>query len=90
MTAAHWALLISGLALAISIAGFIGSIWKEFIYVKPKVQVAFAIMQFFGTASQVREICSLTATTWVPDHSHCTLASLDQVAVALESRRLVF
>jgi hypothetical protein len=66
LTAAHWALLISGLALATSIAGFIWSIWKEFIYVKPKIQVSFAIMKFFGTASQVEQICNLTATNMGP------------------------
>jgi hypothetical protein len=66
LTAAHWALLISGLALAISIASFIWSIWKEFIYVKPKVQVGFSIMRFFGVPTQAEQICSLTATNMGP------------------------
>jgi hypothetical protein len=66
MTASHWALLISGLALATSIGGFVWSIWKEFIYVKPKAYVSFAIMKIFGRRSPVNDICNLTATNLGP------------------------
>ncbi len=60
------AIFISGLALAIAIAGFVWSIWKEFIFVKPRVQVSFNIMQIFGGSHRVKEICVLSATNMGP------------------------
>jgi hypothetical protein len=43
MTAGQIAILISGISLAISVAGFVWSIFKEFIYVKPKLHVSFSV-----------------------------------------------
>jgi hypothetical protein len=43
MTGGEIAILISGISLAISIAGFVWSIFKEFIFVKPKLSVSFSV-----------------------------------------------
>jgi hypothetical protein len=43
MTGSEIAILISGISLAISIAGFVWSIFKEFIFVKPKLSVSFSV-----------------------------------------------
>lgn len=66
MTDAQIALLMSGAALAVSISGFIWSIWKEFIYVKPRVYVSFAVMEIFHPELPRQSICTLTATNMGP------------------------
>ncbi len=48
MTTADWALIISLGSLAISLAGFVWSVWSKFIYPKPRVQTSFSIMSTFG------------------------------------------
>jgi hypothetical protein len=69
-------LLISGFAFAISVSGFVWSIWKEFIYVKPRVQVSFQIMEVFASVTDVKELCVLTATNMGPGSAilYCCLA----------------
>ena len=76
MTQSEVALLFSGAALAISICGFIWSIWKEFIFVKPRVKVSFGVMDVLGGLSQVKHLCVLNATNMGPGpvHLYCCLA----------------
>ncbi len=70
------ALVLSGCAIAISISGFIWSIWKEFIFVKPRVQVSFAVMNIVNGVSDVKSLCVLTATNMGPGTAnlYCCLA----------------
>jgi hypothetical protein len=42
-----WAFLISGVSLAVAIAGFIWRIFEKYIYVKPALQIGFAVMTTF-------------------------------------------
>jgi hypothetical protein len=44
MTTADWALVISLLSAATSLAGFIWSVWSKFIYPKPRVRVSFSMV----------------------------------------------
>lgn len=44
MTTADWALVISILSAASSLAGFVWSVWSKFIYPKPVVRVHFSMV----------------------------------------------
>jgi hypothetical protein len=66
VTAGQISLIVSGCALAISICGFLWSIWKEFIFVKPRVQVSFAVMSVRGGTGAVKDLLVLTATNMGP------------------------
>jgi hypothetical protein len=76
VTAGQFSLILSGAALALSIAGFIWSIWKEFIFVKPRAQASFAVMEVLGNASEVKRLCVLNVTNMGPGpvHLYCCLA----------------
>jgi hypothetical protein len=45
MQVADWALLISLLSLAISIAGFVWNVWSKFIFPKPKIDLSLTVMR---------------------------------------------
>ena len=67
MSNADIALLISGVSLAISLAGFVWNIFKEFIYVKPKLAVAFAVYQIIRPGrSTPREVLGIAVTNMGP------------------------
>jgi len=70
MNESQVALVISGFAVAISIAGFAWSIWKEFIFVKPRVQVGFAVMTIvqpgWPEGRPRPRVCSLNVTNMGP------------------------
>jgi hypothetical protein len=66
VTESQTALLVSGCALAISISGFIWSIWKEFIFVKPRVQATFSVMNVISGESDVDSLCVLNTTNMGP------------------------
>jgi hypothetical protein len=44
MQTADWALAISILSAAISLAGFVWNVWSKFIYPKPRVRVHFSMV----------------------------------------------
>jgi len=44
MQTADWALVISILSAAISLAGFVWNVWSKFIYPKPRVDVHFSMV----------------------------------------------
>jgi hypothetical protein len=47
MQTADWALVISILSAAISLAGFVWNVWSKFIYPKPQVNVHFSMVSAF-------------------------------------------
>jgi hypothetical protein len=47
MNTADWALVISLVSAAISLAGFIWNVWSKFIYPKPRVRVSFSMVTAF-------------------------------------------
>ena len=75
MTPGEVALITSGCALAISISGFVWSICKEFVFVKPRVQISFNVTDVLGGASKVKLVCTLNATNMGPGpvHLYCCI-----------------
>jgi hypothetical protein len=66
MSTGELALLTSGFSLAISIFGFVWSIWQKFIYVRPSVQVAFGIYRIVGGGNTNKRLCNITVTNMGP------------------------
>lgn len=66
MTESDFALLMSGASLALSISGFLWSIWKEFIFVKPKINVSFTAVEIFGRPTNVKNLLALSVTNMGP------------------------
>jgi hypothetical protein len=63
---ADLALLISGISLAVSVAGFVWGIFKEFIYVKPKLRVGFAVFIALGEGRRQTKTLGLSVTNMGP------------------------
>jgi hypothetical protein len=68
VTKENFAVLISGLSLAISIAGFIWSIFKEFIYVKPKLRVSFHSYLIYGDGGLLGRALGINVANSGPGH----------------------
>lgn len=66
MGTGDYALLISGVSIAISVCGFVWNIWQKFIFVRPEVHVSFNISAIYQGGKKLKEICSLTATNMGP------------------------
>jgi hypothetical protein len=71
VTTADWALVISLLSFAVSLAGFIWNVWSKFIYPKPTVRVHFSMVTAFYPGRQrdpdpVRAL-SVSATNMGPE-----------------------
>jgi hypothetical protein len=66
MTTADWALVVSLLSFAVSLAGFIWNIWSKFIYPKPRVVVGFAVMEAWGDGGKQGTALGLHAVNHGP------------------------
>src|SRR5216683_199073 len=66
MTSGETALLISGISLAISAAGFIWNIMEKFIYVKPGIQVTFGVYTIVATDMPKKRLLSVGVTNMGP------------------------
>jgi hypothetical protein len=69
MTTADWALVISILSAAISLASFVWNIWSKFIYPKPRVRVQFSMVTILGDrhgGADDIEVLTLSATNHGP------------------------
>lgn len=66
MTTADWALGISMLSFAVSLAGFVWNVWSKFIYPKAKVRVSFAVNVLIQNGVSDHEMLCLSATNFGP------------------------
>jgi hypothetical protein len=66
MNSGEIALIISGASLAISLCGFIWNIWSKFIFVRPDLQVTFAVVRIFAGGHPKHHICALSVTNLGP------------------------
>lgn len=67
MTVADWALIISILSAAISLAGLAWNIWSTFIYPKPTVRVWFSINRMVPDHAGLGKFLCLSATNHGPN-----------------------
>src|SRR5437016_14515453 len=79
MTTADWALVISILSAAVSLAGFIWNVWSKFIYPKPILRVYFSMMGFIGDGPWRDPFLNLSVTNFGP--IACTITHV-QIEVA--------
>ena len=74
MTIADWALIISVFSTCIALASFIWNIWSKFIYPKPKISVAIAVMNVMPNPHNLPSFVSLSATNHGPNDVTLKLA----------------
>jgi hypothetical protein len=75
MQTADWALIISIISAAISLAGFVWNIWAKFIYPKAVIRVSFAMVQIVELGSdEIPEVLVLSATNMGPGEVTLTKA----------------
>jgi hypothetical protein len=68
MTAADYALIVSITSIIISFGSLIWNVWQKFLFVKPKLQVAFGVWRILqpGTSNHNRRLLNLVITNMGP------------------------
>jgi len=68
MTTADYALIVSLGSVAISLVALLWNVWQKYIFVKPNLQVGFAVMKVFhpGSADHGKQLLCLTVTNMGP------------------------
>jgi hypothetical protein len=77
VTTADWALVISILSAAISLAGFVWNVWSKFIYPKPRVSAHFSMVSAFhpGRARDLDPVSALCISSTNMGPAETTLLS---------------